>query len=288
MRPTPASHRSPPSRSTGGPTTGTQFAPDTGGTQIQIDGAGFADQAYFVGFLDVGTPFSVGTQYNFATTGDTKLTTHTVPQHPAVVDTEVCTVTDCSPPSSPDNDLSDVLFLYPLGNPKIDSITPGSGPANGGTKITITGENLGCVTNISFGTVAAVDATNQTALLDCGSTDTVTVTAPAGKVGTVPVTPRDGRERRDRRAGRAGSFTYTKAPAQTVTVKRLGNGSGKVTSSPKGISCPKTCSHKFAYGASVTLKAKASNGSDLRRLVGRVGVRPQDHLQDQGQVGPRS
>ena len=256
---------------TGGPTTGTQFAPDTGGTQIQIDGAGFADQAYFVGFLDVGTPFSVGTQYNFATTGDTKLTTHTVPQLPAVVDTEVCTVTDCSPPSSPDNDLSDVLFLYPLGNPKIDSITPGSGPANGGTKITITGENLGCVTSISFGTVAAVDATNQTALLDCGSTDTVRVTAPPGKAGRVPLTLETVESDATGAPAAQGSFTYTKALPQSVSVKRLGNGSGRVKSSPKGISCPKRCSHKFAYGASVTLKAKASNGSTFGGWSGASG-----------------
>src|SRR5262249_38279243 len=115
----------------GGPTVGTQFAPDTGGTPIQITGAGFADEPYFVGFLDVATPFSVGTQYNFSATGDTQLDTHTVAQLPSVVDTEVCTVTDCSPPSSPESDLSDVLYLFPPGDPKIDSITPDTGPASG-------------------------------------------------------------------------------------------------------------------------------------------------------------
>ena len=136
----------------------------------------------------MATPFSVGTQYNFTRDRRHEADHHTVAQNPAVVDTQVCTVTDCSPPSSPDNDLSDVLFLYPPGDPKIDSITPASGPANGGTTMTITGENLGCVTNISFGNVAAVDATNAAALLDCGSTDTVTVTAPPGKAGRVPIT----------------------------------------------------------------------------------------------------
>ncbi len=256
---------------TGGPTAGTQFAPDTGGTQITIDGAGFADQAYLVGFLDVATPFSVGTQYNFSASGDTQLTTHTVAQLPAVVDTEVCTVTDCSPPSSPEQDLSDVLFLYPLGDPKIDSIDPHTGPASGGTKVTITGENLGCVTKVSFGTVAAVDASNQTALLDCGSTDTVTVTAPAGKVGTVPVKLETIESDATGAPAAQGSFTYSKAQAQKVTIKRLGNGFGKVTSSPKGISCPKTCSHKFAYNTSVTLKAKVSPGSAFGGWSGAAG-----------------
>jgi hypothetical protein len=256
---------------TAGPTAGTQFGPDTGGTQIEIDGSGFASQTLFVSFADVASPFSFGTQYNFTPTGDTKLTTHTVAQNPAVVDTQVCTVTDCSAPTSPDNDLSDVLFLYPPGDPKIDSITPATGPANGGTPVTITGENLGCVTNVSFGNVAAVDATNAAALLDCGSTDTVTVTAPAGSVGTVSISLSTVESDATGAPAAQTSFTYTKAPLQSLTVLRSGKGSGKITSSPAGISCPKRCSHKFAYGSSVTLKAKASKGSAFAGWSGAVG-----------------
>ncbi len=56
-----------------------------------------------------------------------------------------------------------------------------------------------------------------------------------------------------------------------MTIKRLGNGFGKVTSSPKGISCPKTCSHKFAYGTSLTLKAKAANSSAFGGWSGAAG-----------------
>jgi hypothetical protein len=258
-------------QATAGPTAGTRFAPDTGGTQIAIDGSGFASQALFVAFADVATPFSFGTQYNFTATGDTKLSTHTVAQNPAVVDTQVCTVTDCSDPSSADNDLSDVLFLYPPGDPKIDSITPASGPANGGTPVTITGENLGCVTNVSFGNVAAVDAANAAALLDCGSTGTVTVTAPAGRVGTVPITLSTVESDATGAQPAQTSFRYTKAPSQTLTVRKSGRGSGKITSSPAGIKCPKTCSHKFAYGRSVTLKAKAAKGSAFAGWSGAVG-----------------
>jgi hypothetical protein len=59
----------------------------------------------------------------------------------------------------------------------------------GGTSVTITGENLGCVTAVFFGTVAAMIATNTAAILDCGSTTQVTATAPPGTAGaTVPVT----------------------------------------------------------------------------------------------------
>jgi hypothetical protein len=246
-----------------GPTAGEPAAPDTGGTAIDIKGEGFANQTTLVTFNDIATPFSAGTQFNFTANSDTDLSTKTVAQNPAVVDTQVCTVTDCSTPSSVVNDTSDLFFLFPPGNPKIDSITPASGPATGGTAVTITGENLGCVTNISFGNVDAETFSNVEALLDCGSTDTVTVTAPANSVGTVPVTLETVESDASHAPPATASFTYTQPPPQTLTAHKSGSGSGKITSSPKGISCPKTCSHKFTFGKSVTLKAKASKGSSF-------------------------
>ncbi len=246
-------------RATAGPTAGTNAGPDTGGTRIEIDGSGFADQTLAVAFDDIATPFSLGTQYNFTASSDTKLDTTTVGQNPALVDTQVCTVTDCSTATSADNDPSDVFILYPPGDPKIDSITPSSGPANGGTQVTIGGENLGCVTNISFGNVAAVATSNAAALLDCGSTDTVTVTAPAGKVGKLPITLETVESDATGAPAAAGSFTFTKPFA--LRVRESGNGSGRITSSPGGLSCPRKCSHAFAFGKSVTLKAKAAKGS---------------------------
>jgi hypothetical protein len=246
-------------QATSGPTAGKPAAPSTGGTPIEIDGTGFANQTLFVIFNDVATPFSFGTQYNFTAAGNTKLTTTTVAQNPGVVDTQVCTVTDCSAATSLDNDLADVLFLFPPGDPKIDSITPASGPANGGTAVTITGQNLGCVTGVSFGNVLATDASNEAALLDCGTTDTVTVTAPPGAVGTVPVRLTTVESDATGAAAATGSFTYTKPFA--LTVRKSGSGSGKVTSSPGGISCGKKCSHAYAFGTPVTLKEKASKGS---------------------------
>ncbi len=253
-------------QATAGPTAGTQAGPDTGGTPIEIDGTGLANQALAVTFEDIATPFSFGTQYNFDASSDTKLTTTTVGQNAAVVDTQVCTVTDCSEPSSLNNDLSDVLFLFPPGDPKIDSITPDSGPANGGTQVTITGHNLGCVTNVSFGNVAAVDASNEAALLDCGTTDTVTVTAPAGAVGTVPVTLHTVESDSTGAAAATGSFSYTKPFA--LTVHKPGGGSGTVTGSPAGINCGKTCSHAYPFGTVVTLKERASKGSTFAGWAG--------------------
>jgi hypothetical protein len=247
-------------QATAGPSAGTNAGPDTGGTPIEIDGSGFANQALAVAFADVATPFSFGTQYNFAASSDTKLTTTTVGQNPGAVDTQVCTVTDCSTATSANNDPSDVFLLYPPGDPQIDSIAPTSGPANGGTQVTITGQNLGCVTRVSFGKVAAKAASNAQGPLDCGSTNTVVVLAPAGKVGKVPIkleTVESDATRAPTAGG--GQFTYTKPFA--LRVRESGNGSGKITSSPGGIRCPKNCAYAFSFGKSVTLKAKAAKGS---------------------------
>jgi hypothetical protein len=254
---------------TAGSTAGTPAGPDTGGTPIDITGSGFANQANLVLFQDVATPFSLGTQFNFNTNSNTDITTRTVPQNPAIVDTQVCTITDCSPPTSANNDSSDVFFLFPPGNPKITSITPDTGPATGGTQVTIHGQNLGCVTDISFGSVQAETFTNQEAFLDCGLTDTVTVTAPASTVvGSVTVSLDTVESVATGAPAAIGHFTYTQPPAQTVTVHKTGNGKGTVTSSPAGISCGSTCSHAFTYGSSVTLKAKASSGSSFGGFTG--------------------
>jgi hypothetical protein len=47
----------------------------------------------------------------------------------------------------------------------------------------------------------------------------------------------------------------------TLTVAKMGKGSGSVTSSPSGISCGPTCSHSYSYGSSVKLAAKPAMGS---------------------------
>jgi hypothetical protein len=248
---------------TAGPTAGLPGGPDSGGTPIALTGDGFQDQPLVVTFNDVATPFSFGTQYNFDASDDNNLSTTTVSQNPAIVDTQVCTVTDCSFPTSFNDDPSDEFILFPPGAPKVDSITPTSGPSTGGTEVTVTGGNLGCATGVFFGSTAAETFSNAQAFLDCGATNSITVTAPPGTIGdTVPVTVStiESDFTGDTPTTDA-SFTYTTPPAQTLTVTKAGSGSGTVTSSPAGVSCGGTCAHQFAYGTSVTLTATPATGS---------------------------
>ena len=102
-----------------------------------------SNQVLAVTFNDVATPFSFGTQYNFTANSNTDLTTKTVSQNPAVVDMQLCTVTDCSlpTPSTTTARTSSSSSRRAIRRSTRSRRTRGSG----GTQVTITGENLGCV-----------------------------------------------------------------------------------------------------------------------------------------------
>jgi hypothetical protein len=163
---------------------GTYGAPDTGRTPIQVSGQGFSGQLIApIEFSDTQTSYSLGTQYTFTVESDTSLNTQTVQQNPALVDVQLCTVTACSL-----NRPADLLYLYPPGNPSVTSVKPTSGPARGGTKATIAGDNLGCALDVYFGNVQAESITPVKAILDCGSTTALDATSPPGEEATtVPV-----------------------------------------------------------------------------------------------------
>ena len=186
---------------------GTSGAPDTGGTPIRVSGHGFEGQLIApIVFSDAESTLSTGTQYTYTVNSDTSLSTQTVAQNPALVDVELCTVSGCSldPPA-------DYLYLYPPGNPQVTSVSPSSGPAGGGTKVTVDGDNLGCPLSVYFGTVKAESFTPVQAVLDCGSTTRVLATSPGGTAGTSVLVTVGTIESYFTGSGRGtstGSFTY--------------------------------------------------------------------------------
>ncbi|HUD35367.1 MAG TPA: IPT/TIG domain-containing protein [Streptosporangiaceae bacterium] len=157
-------------------------AQDTGGTPVLVTGKGFAGQVIGpVYFSDAGGS-SFGSQYAYAISGNTSLRTHTVAQLPGRVVVEVCTATDCGSSQAAQ------LYLYAPGNPRVSSVSPTSGPARGGTKVVVSGDNLGCAIAVYFGKAAARKVKPVRTLTDCASTIAVKATSPAGKAGSkVPV-----------------------------------------------------------------------------------------------------
>ena len=164
---------------------GVYGGPDTGRTPLTVTGRGMHDQVIGLQYVDVAaTVHSIGTQYTFATHGDTRLTAETVAQNPALVAVEPCTVTGCTPAATTNR-----FLIYPPGAPTVDSLAPAEGPAAGGTATLVGGQNLGCPLSVQFGSVPATKVTPVQAALACGSTVALSAVAPPGMTGgAVPVT----------------------------------------------------------------------------------------------------
>jgi hypothetical protein len=159
--------------------------PDTGQTPLAIHGRGMSGQVIGLEFVGQGTrSFSFGTQYRARAHGDRLLDADTVAENPGVVAVEPCTVTGCTPAGA-----HNLFWLYPQGTPRVTAVTPASGPAAGGTATQIAGANLSCPLSVQFGTAAATAVTAVKTVLGCGSSQSLTATAPPGTAGqTVPVT----------------------------------------------------------------------------------------------------
>jgi hypothetical protein len=158
--------------------------PDTGRTPIVVHGLGMSGQILGLELTGHGRSFALGSQYRFQPLSDRALSAETVAVNPSVAAVEPCTVTGCTKPST-----HDLFWLYAQGTPSVSAVSPDSGPAAGGTAVTVAGQNLGCPLSVDFGTAAASALTPVKTLLQCGSTETLTATAPAGTAGqSVPVT----------------------------------------------------------------------------------------------------
>jgi hypothetical protein len=104
------------------------------------------------------------------------------------------------------------------GSPDATTISTASGSANGGTRVTIGGANLGCVQAVYFGSTRATAVSNAPAspATLCGSTSFVYATVPALPGGTafprtVNVTVQTAESVYTHSSGRAVSFTYQPA-----------------------------------------------------------------------------
>jgi hypothetical protein len=158
-------------------------AADTGGTPIELSGEGFSGQVLRLQFIDTSGPFSEGTQYTVNASSNTSLSAQTVSQNPGLDNIQACTVSGCSASTA-----ADLIYLYPPGNPQVESVSPASGPAAGGTKVVIHGQNLGCALGVFFGEAEAAFTPVETPL-DCGSSTVLDATSPPGTAGAkVPVT----------------------------------------------------------------------------------------------------
>jgi hypothetical protein len=123
--------------------------------------------------------------------------------------------------------------------PMVSSVSPGNGPAAGGTAVTVTGMNFTSGATVTFGTTAA---TNVAVV----SSTSITATTPAGSAGAVTVTVTI--------SGQSGSltngFTYIVPPTVTSVSPNIGTTGGGTAVTITGTN--------FASGATVTFGTAAA------------------------------
>jgi hypothetical protein len=177
--------------------------PTAGGTSVTITGSNLTDAT--------GVSFGANAATTFTVDNDTQITATSPAGSAGAVDVKVTTVGGTSATSVADN------FTY-LAAPTVSAVSPDTGPATGGTSVTITGTDLTGASGVSFG------GTPGTFTVD--SSTQITATSPAGS-GIVDVTVTTGGGTSAPTA--ADQFTYVGAPTIT-SVSPAGGPTGGGTS----------------------------------------------------------
>jgi hypothetical protein len=163
---------------------GAPGASDAGGTPLRVTGRGFAGQVAGALLFVSDEGVSSGTDYAYRVSGDRTISTTTVSQTPGLDDVLVCTVSGCSAPVRADR-----LWLYAPGDPAVTRLAPVTGPARGGGRVVLHGDNLSCPIGVWFGSARSRKVRPGDAVLDCGSNVLAGAVAPPGTPGArVPVT----------------------------------------------------------------------------------------------------
>jgi hypothetical protein len=175
----------------------TSISPNTGstagGTGVTITGTGFTGASD----VDFG-----GVPATFTVNSDTSISATAPSQAAGTVDVTVTTTAGTSPSTSADQ------FTYTAAAaPSVTGVSPNTGDSGGGTAVTVTGSGFTGATAVSFGGVAASFTVN--------SDTSLSATAPAQAAGTVDVTVTT--PSGTSATGSADQFTYTAAPAPTVS-----------------------------------------------------------------------
>ncbi|MGH3186942.1 MAG: IPT/TIG domain-containing protein [Streptosporangiaceae bacterium] len=204
--------------------------PAGGGTSVTITGSGLAS----AGKVSFG-----GAAGTITADSSTKVTA-TSPSGSGTVNITVTTKGGTSTTSNADK------FTYATPAPVVTGISPASGPAAGGTSVTITGTNLSNATGVSFGgaggTITADSSTQITATSPSGSgTVDITVTTAGGTSVTT----------------NGDKFTYIAAP--TVTGLRPDSGSGGTTVHILGTNLSGATSVSFG-GVAATITSDSDDG----------------------------
>ena len=174
--------------------------PESGGTLVTITGTGLSGAT--------AVDFGMTPATNVTVVNDTTITADS-PSGTGIVDVTVITTGGTSETSPADH------FAY-VAAPAVTGLSPTSGPASGGTLVTITGTGLSGATAVDFGMTPATNVTVVNAT-------TITADSPSG-TGIVDVTVITAGGTSE--ASPADQFSYVAAPAVTGLSPTSGPASG--------------------------------------------------------------
>ena len=165
--------------------------PATGGTRLVVRGAGLSDvtSVEFVSEVSPGTYGGSSTSVLAAVTA-TSLALVVPAGLPGPVDVEPCTPTACSRPDP----AVDTFVYFGPGAPSLLVLRPASGPASGGTKVALFGDNLDGAVGVRFGTFTTSHLVGAPGYPDGDPyvLDAITPPGPAGRSVPVEVLTRTG------------------------------------------------------------------------------------------------
>ncbi|WP_246700860.1 IPT/TIG domain-containing protein [Rhodopseudomonas sp. BR0M22] len=232
-----------PSVTSVAPTSG----PLGGGTSVTITGTNFTG-ATSVSFGGTSVPSS-----SFSSSSATQIVVPSPAGSAGTVHVTVTNAIGTSPTSSSDQ------FTY-VAAPTISSISPNSGPAAGGTSVTITGTNLSGVTSVTVGGAAATLGTN--------TSTSIVITTPAGTAGArdVVVTTAGGS------ATSVGGFTYLPSPTISTITPNSGPATGGTSVTITGTNLSGVTSVTVG-GAAATLGTNTSTSIVITTPAGTAGAR---------------
>jgi len=142
--------------------------------------------------------------------------------------------------------LSMSFGINPVRPPSLTAISPASGPANGGTAVTLTGTNFAAGAAVTFGGISATG-------VSVASATSITAVSPAHAAGTVDVivTNPNGQA-----STLSSGFTYSAPPPPSPTIASVAPASGPAV----GGTAVTITGTNFVSGASVTLGGTPATG----------------------------
>jgi hypothetical protein len=236
--------------------------PTAGGTSVTISGTGFF----------AGAAVSVGgrSAININVVNATTITAVTPPGSAGQASIVVA-----NPDGQSGTATAGFLYIVP---PAITSVTPASGPAAGGTSLTIRGSNFTAGAAVTVGGVSAASVT----VVNSG---TITAVTPAGAGGAAPVTVTnaDGQS-----ATLAAAFTYVPAPAVASVTPAVGPISGGTVVTIAGTNFLAGATVAFGTASATSVTVVNATTMTATTPAGSAGVATVTVTNPDGQKGSRA